>query len=93
MKWAYRAIEPGPIPRLSGHRDVIKIDRCRPCGFIPVSMESPMMGPTEGHGIFVARPAAEGASLDEPQMMGIGRPPSARQARLRRHETQVGRSR
>jgi hypothetical protein len=53
-------------------------------------MENAMMGPTERHSIFIADPAAKGARLDEPQMMGIGRPPPTKKARLPRHEPQVG---
>jgi hypothetical protein len=69
-------VEACPLPKLPSHHDGINPVGLPPCGLIPVSMETSMMGPAEGHGIFVARPAAEGAWLDESQMMGIGRPPS-----------------
>jgi hypothetical protein len=51
-------------------------------------MENAMMGPKE-HIIFVADPGAQRAWLDEPQMMRVGWPPSAKKARLPRYEPQV----
>jgi hypothetical protein len=52
-------------------------------------VERAMMTSAQWDGVFVADPATDGARLCKSEMMGIGRPPSADQARLRRHEAEV----
>jgi hypothetical protein len=54
-----------------------------------VPVERAMMTSAQWDGVFVADPAADGARLSKSEVMGIGRPAPADQARLRRHEAEV----
>ena len=56
-----------------------------PPGFITVAMQLAMMSPAERHREFVADLATECTRLRETQMVWIGRPPAADQARLLNH--------
>src|SRR5208337_2421382 len=52
-------------------------------------MEDSMVGAAEGYRELVADPAAQCARLRKSQMMGVRRPASAHEARLRCYELQV----
>jgi hypothetical protein len=83
------AVEAGLLPQLPSYEERIKAIGLPPCGFVSVSMENAMMGPTERDRIFVADPAAERARLGKSQMMGVAGPPAANEAWLLGHELKV----
>src|SRR5262249_32911110 len=56
-----------------------------PPGFITVTVQLAMMSPAQRHRELVADLAAECTRLREAQMVWIGRPPAADQARLLNH--------
>jgi hypothetical protein len=54
-----------------------------PRHLIAVPVNGPMVGASERNGEFIADPAPRGSRLHEPQMVSVGRLPSAQKARLR----------
>jgi hypothetical protein len=79
---AGRFAEPRVLPKLSRNINRINFDGSPPFCFIASTMEDTMVRTAKGHGELVADPAAQGARLCKSQVMGVGRPASAQQARL-----------
>jgi hypothetical protein len=78
------------LPQLVSYPDRIDFVALPPCDLITLSVERSMMGSAKWDCVFVTDTATKGASLREAQVMRIRRPPPADQARLRRHEPEVG---
>ena len=77
-----RAIQACLLPQLSGHDNWIKIDRFPPLHFIASVVQDAVVSAAERNDELVTDAAAERAQLRKPQMVGVGRTPSAEEARL-----------
>jgi hypothetical protein len=84
-----RRVEARLLPQFSGHSDRIKLDGSPPCRFIAPGVEETVVGAAQGNRKLVADPPAQCPRLCKSQMVGVGRPAPAQQARLRCHELQV----
>jgi hypothetical protein len=83
------SIEAGLLPQLSGNGERIKLDQLPPCRLVAPAMEHTMVGTAKRNHELVADPAAQRARLGKSQVVGVRRPASAQQARLRGYELQV----
>jgi hypothetical protein len=70
------------LPKFLCENDRIEVSFSPPRRFISAPVEGAMMSAAEGNRVFVADPAAKRPRLHEPQVVGVGRPASANQARL-----------
>ena len=86
---ATRAVQPGSLPQVMSRHNRIDLVALPPCDLIAVAVERPMMAPAQRDGVLIADLTPQRSRLGKPQMVGIGRPPPADQARLRRHESEV----
>jgi hypothetical protein len=77
------------LPQLSGYDDGIELDRFPPLRFVTPVVQDTMVGSAERNRELVADPAAERPRLGESQMVGVRRPASAQQTRLRGYELEV----
>jgi hypothetical protein len=77
------------LPQLSGNNQRIKLDGSPPCRLVAPGMEDTMVDAAKGNRELVADPAAQGARLGKSQVMGVRRPASAQDARLRGYELQM----
>jgi hypothetical protein len=83
-------VEPGVLPQPLRNHHRVYASGPPPIGLIAVPVNGSMVGPTERHREFIADPTPHGSRLHEPQMVSVGRLPSAEKAWLRRHELQMG---
>jgi len=77
----------GLLPKTPGDLQCIDLEIFPPDRLIAGLMQLPMMTAAEWDGEFVANFEAEGSRLSKPQVMRIGRLPSADEAGLRGHES------
>jgi hypothetical protein len=85
-----RPAEPGVLPQPLRNSDRVDAGGLPPRSLIAVPVGLTMVGSTERHGELIADPSPQGPGLHESEVMGIGRLPPADEARLRRHELQMG---
>ena len=69
-------------PQRAGGDGRIDTGLLPPSGFIATAMDLAVVAPAQRHGELIAHFSPERAVLREPQMMGIGGPAAANQARL-----------
>ena len=80
----------GLQPQRAGSDGRIDTGLFPPRGFIATAMDLAVVATAQRHGELIAHFSPERAVLREPQMMGIGGPAAADQARLFGHELDVG---
>jgi hypothetical protein len=85
-----RPVEPGVLPQPVRHRHRVDVGGLPPRRLIAVPVEGAMVGAAERHRELIADPASQGPRLHESEVMGVARLPPAEEARLRRHELQMG---
>ena len=85
-----RPVEPGVLPQPVRHRHRVDVRGLPPRRLIAVPVKGTMVGAAERHRELIADPAAQGPRLHESEVMGVARLPPAQEARLRRHELQMG---
>jgi hypothetical protein len=85
-----RRFWPGPLPEPLGNWQGIDLEPLSPGDFITGLMQLPMMAATKRNGELVADFQAQRPWLGKPQVMRIGRLPSADPGGLRGHEPQIG---
>jgi hypothetical protein len=78
------------LPQPVGDQHRIEIGRFPPRRLVATPVKGAMVGAAERHRELIADPAPQGSRLHESEVMGIARSPPAQQARLRRHELQMG---
>ena len=69
-------------PKRAGLDGRINAGLLPPIGLVPAAVHFAMMAPAQWDGEFVADLAPEGRMLRKSQVMGVGRPSAANQARL-----------
>jgi hypothetical protein len=85
-----RPVEPGVLPQPLSNRHRVDAGGPPPIDLVAVPVNRAMVGAAEGHRELIADPAPEGLRLLEPEMMSVGRLPTAEEAWLRGHELQMG---